>query len=39
MILPIADFSFAKRNVCFLYPLFFMSTYEQHRRLQPLAGL
>jgi len=39
MILPTADFSFAKRNVCFLYPRFFMSTYEQHRRLQPLAGL
>jgi hypothetical protein len=35
----IADFSFAKRNVCILYPRFFMSTYELNRRLQPLAGL
>jgi len=39
MILPIVDFSFAKRNVCFLCPRFFMSTYEEHRRLQSLAGL
>lgn len=39
MILPIANFSFAKRDVCFLYLRFFISTYEQHQRLQPLAGL
>jgi hypothetical protein len=38
MILPIADFSFANRNVCCLYPCLFMSTYEEVRRLQPLVG-